>query len=332
MGRNALENFAGPPASSTSTFRTTGEITPQEFVLAGDYLVTRFPTWSWAGGDEKKRVAWLPADKQYLITKEVPCLRRLDDNFAAGWEGGDAEDGEWAGETAAKSGAPTAGVKGVRGVDEAGKVESEGEDEDEIPDMEDEEDDDEAIIRDGSKGATSTGGASSGTKGSKQGSGITAPRRHYSLYITYSTFYRTPKLFLSGYHGATNLPLSSNEMMEDIMGDYTDKTVTIEQFPHLENVQMASIHPCKHTSVMRSLLDRADAALKLRRKRQLERESGVSGSGSSESKGEGDEWEEVVAEEGHEEAAIRVDQYLVVFLKFMASVTPGIEHDFTMGV
>jgi len=27
-----------------------------------------------------------------------------------------------------------------------------------------------------------------------------------------------------------------------------------------------------------------------------------------------------------------VDQYLVVFLKFMASVTPGIEHDFTMGV
>jgi ubiquitin-like-conjugating enzyme ATG3 len=30
--------------------------------------------------------------------------------------------------------------------------------------------------------------------------------------------------------------------------------------------------------------------------------------------------------------AIRVDQYLVVFLKFMASVTPGIEHDFTMGV
>ena len=33
-----------------------------------------------------------------------------------------------------------------------------------------------------------------------------------------------------------------------------------------------------------------------------------------------------------EDAAIRVDQYLIVFLKFMASVTPGIEHDFTMGV
>ncbi|KAJ2968541.1 hypothetical protein NQ176_g9129 [Zarea fungicola] len=47
-----------------------------------------------------------------------------------------------------------------------------------------------------------------------------------------------------------------------------------------------------------------------------------------------EEWEEVEETEAVEdnEVAIRVDQYLVVFLKFMASVTPGIEHDFTMGV
>ena len=161
--------------------------------------------------------------------------------------------------------------------------------------------------------------------------------------------------------------------MEDIMGDYKDKTVTIEDFPHLEgNVQMASIHPCRHASVMRVLLDRADAALKLRRKRQLtlqtrekDRQSGalvegdmlvvpdasdagssmggsaVSSTGAGMVKvvgpGQVDEWEEIVAEDedgegGEEEVAIRVDQYLVVFLKFMASVTPGIEHDFTMGV
>ena len=48
----------------------------------------------------------------------------------------------------------------------------------------------------------------------------------------------------------------------------------------------------------------------------------------------GDEWEVLQHEAGadEDEVAIRVDQYLVVFLKFMASVTPGIEHDFTMGV
>jgi len=54
---------------------------------------------------------------------------------------------------------------------------------------------------------------------------------------------------------------------------------------------------------------------------------------SQESRRDGDEWEVLQGAEGDEdEIAIRVDQYLVVFLKFMASVTPGIEHDFTMGV
>jgi ubiquitin-like-conjugating enzyme ATG3 len=45
----------------------------------------------------------------------------------------------------------------------------------------------------------------------------------------------------------------------------------------------------------------------------------------------GDEWE-VLQHDEEDQVAIRVDQYLVVFLKFIASVTPGIEHDFTMGV
>lgn len=35
------------PVSHVSTFTTTGEITPEEFVQAGDYLVYKFPTWSW---------------------------------------------------------------------------------------------------------------------------------------------------------------------------------------------------------------------------------------------------------------------------------------------
>lgn len=137
------------------------------------------------------------------------------------------------------------------------------------------------------------------------------------------------------------------------MGDYKDKTVTIEKFPHLEgNIQMASVHPCRHAGVMRGLLDRADAALKLRRKRQLAAKSKDGGEASglpnmnalsieerasgSAKPGGVEEWEEIVAGDGDDaegdEVGIRVDQYLVVFLKFMASVTPGIEHDFTMGL
>ena len=135
------------------------------------------------------------------------------------------------------------------------------------------------------------------------------------------------------------------------MGDYKDKTVTPEEFPHLDRVRMVSIHPCRHASVMRTLLDRADAALKLRRQRQLAAMQQKAAKGSALGAEAAaatdalenpvqDEWEEIVAEDsngtggasGEEDVAIRVDQYLVVFLKFMASVTPGIEHDFTMGV
>jgi ubiquitin-like-conjugating enzyme ATG3 len=150
-------------------------------------------------------------------------------------------------------------------------------------------------------------------------------------------------------------------MMEDIVGDYKDKTVTLEDFAFASPpIKTASVHPCRHASVMKVLLDRADAALKLRLTKIKQGEKGFSAGmeglvdqtsaldlnsnkSPSPSKpatgkdGGGDgEWEVLDDKDGqqHEEedAAIRVDQYLIVFLKFMASVTPGIEHDFTMGV
>lgn len=190
-------------------------------------------------------------------------------------------------------------------------------------------------------------------------------RRTYSLYITYSPWYKTPRMYLSGYQ-PNGAPLPPHLMMEDIVGDYKDKTVTLEDFPFFaNNVKMASIHPCKHASVMKTLLDRADAALKLRRERQkagqapgssqglegLEGQIGnLSVGGADTASDNNDEWEEVQHDAADQEVAIRVDQYLVVFLKvrssvapsrstqtnpasqFIASVTPGIEHDFTMGV
>ena len=145
--------------------------------------------------------------------------------------------------------------------------------------------------------------------------------------------------------------------MDDIIGDYKDKTVTLEDFPFTNPpIKTASIHPCRHASVMKLLLDRADAALKVRmekvRKGESVSQAGMEGLvdqtaglgiedkqkstavSSSQKDGQGDgEWEVLSSDSQQpEEVAIRVDQYLVVFLKFMASVTPGIEHDFTMGV
>ena len=131
--------------------------------------------------------------------------------------------------------------------------------------------------------------------------------------------------------------------MEDIVGDYADKTVTLEDFPFFDTgVKMASIHPCKHASVMKVLLDRADAALKIRLekmrrgekgkgvesgmeglvdemdKAQISERKGQAGCGAAAGGAGGDEWEMLQHEGGgseEDEVAIRVDQYLVVFLK-----------------
>jgi ubiquitin-like-conjugating enzyme ATG3 len=149
------------PVNRTSNFRETGEITPEEFLIAGDYLVYKFPSWSWSGASSaSKRVTYLPEDKQFLVTRGVPCHQRLGDQAGndiaelndvlvniAGEDG----DEEWL----STGGLPKSSEdkasedrsKEVKSVDDNGKLTDAIADEDEIPDMEDDDDDD-AIIRD----------------------------------------------------------------------------------------------------------------------------------------------------------------------------------------
>jgi len=160
----------------------------------------------------------------------------------------------------------------------------------------------------------------------------------------YSLAYRTPRIYLSGYL-PNGQPLPPHLMMEDIVGDYKDKTVTLEDFPFFaNNVKMASVHPCKHAPVMKTLLDRADAALKLRREKlkagiAAGSDQGMEGlvdeikkldvsgaeqattSGAVSSGDNNDEWEEVNHDIADQDVAIRVDQYLVVFLKVHLPIT-----------
>ena len=166
------------PLNHTSNFRSTGQLTPEEFQAAGDFLVYKFPSWSWAdAATPAQRVAHFPPGKQYLVTRGVPCKRRVkggDKEFLGDGEEeqivrdmlagpGDEAGGEDDGWLKAGGGSPGMSksaelrMRDVRTVDDDGrvgeKVEAE-EEEEEIPDMED-EDDDEAIIRD----TTSSGDA-----------------------------------------------------------------------------------------------------------------------------------------------------------------------------
>lgn len=165
--RSYIDTFRERTAaiSHTSTFRETGQITPEEFVLAGDFLVFKFPSWQWADASSPaKRVSYLPEGKQFLVTRGVPCHRRLDDNFAgeAGQDETIVRDGFAAGEgateddgwlrTGGMAASQEAKVRDVRTVDESGNLGA-AEEEEEIPDMEDDEDDEEAIIRDPQAGS-----------------------------------------------------------------------------------------------------------------------------------------------------------------------------------
>ena len=84
------------------------------------------------------------------------------------------------------------------------------------------------------------------------------------------------------------------------MTDYANKTVTMEAHPHIFGIPHASIHPCQHGKVMKTIVRNLMAA-------------------SSE---EGAE-----ASEGPS-----VEMYLFIFLKFVSSIIPTINYDFTMDV
>ncbi|MBA0796419.1 hypothetical protein Gohar_007189 [Gossypium harknessii] len=72
--KGTVERITGP--RTVSAFKEKGVLSVSEFILAGDNLVSKCPTWSWESGEPSKRKSYLPPEKQYLITRNVPCLRR----------------------------------------------------------------------------------------------------------------------------------------------------------------------------------------------------------------------------------------------------------------
>lgn len=311
----SLVNFAHAvgetitPVLTESAFMEKGVMTPDEFVAAGDKLVALCGTWQWESGEEAQRRDYLPADKQFLVTKHVPCLQRVrslesatealsmmaeededgwlataDANGGAGGgaqEIGTMDEPEPEPEPAPAVAAPPVGGSGdtyattdmaALAAPAAAAADDSDDDLDDMEDYDLMEDDDATLQRPG-------GG----------GDDHIERTRTYDLDITYDKYYQTPRVWLFGYDESGQQPLTQEQVFEDISQDHANRTVTLETHPH-KNLPYASIHPCRHADTMKKITDQLLDGGK----------------------------------------APQVDQYLFLFLKFIAAVIPTMEYDYTL--
>jgi ubiquitin-like-conjugating enzyme ATG3 len=270
------------PIRSSSAFASEGVLTPEEFVAAGDALTRACPTWTWTTGQGARARSYLPREKQYLTTRRVPCARRARDVEAyAGAE--EALTGEDEGWIATGAGGRSDGAT-METIPDLGAMTLEADAEDDAEDEYEDEDDDAVVL----PTATAIAKEAAGANGERDDENIVKTRT-YDVSITYDKYYQTPRVWLNGYD-ENRLVLKPSKTLEDISADHAQKTVTIDPHPHT-GVPSASIHPCKHASVMKKLVNSARA------------QSGEAPS---------------------------VDSYMFVFLKFIASVVPTIEYDYTL--
>ena len=221
-----------------------------------------------------------------------------------------------------------------------------------IPDIDDEDDELGELgmgVEEADDPATLASRQAIAAQAAKRGNRLVSVRT-YDCLITYDKYYQTPRMWLVGYN-ESGQPLKPAEIFEDISSDYAQKTVTVEPFPH-GSMSTASIHPCKHASVMKKVIERMNAGVVEEQRRakaagggdmEKKKKKGW-GLGGAMKKVTGKEAEgagaatatsspaEPADEESVEVEGLRVDQYLLIFLKFMASIVPAIEIDATQAV
>ncbi|KAK4600998.1 hypothetical protein RGQ29_010541 [Quercus rubra] len=293
--KGTVERITAP--RTVSALKEKGVLSITEFIVAGDNLVSKCPTWSWESGEQSKMKSYLPPEKQFLITRNVPCLRRvasLEEEYEVGGEvliDNEDNDGWLATHGNPKENncdeddnLPSMEILEISNKNPIQSIPSYfgGEEEEDIPDMAEYDEPDNLIEMDP---ATLR---STYLVAQEPDDDNILRTRTYDISITYDKYYQTPRVWLTGYDESRML-LQPELVLEDVSQDHAHKTVTIEDHHHLPG-KHASVHPCRHGAVMKKIID-------------------------------------ILMLHGVEP---EVDKYLFLFLKFVASVIPTIEYDYTL--
>ena len=280
---NLVSKFTSP--LKESKFYTEGKLTPEEYLLAGDFLVQKCPSWKWCAAKEGLSSKALPKDKQYLKTT-VPCSRRAADYLKSNLTTEKEIEGDWV----------EANVVGNT---------NKGNKEDQVLDFDNQtnnnnkkviannnEDDDFFCDDDNNN---------NNNKNEKkeindfeiideEEKGEILKTRRYDVTVTYDFHYCVPRMWLMGYN-ENGTTLSDNEMKQDVMMEYRNKTVTIEPHPHT-GFRNISVHPCRHSMLLKKMI------------------------------------------ENYQNSGKKLEIYMSIlnFLKFLHSVVPTIQYDFTMDI
>ncbi len=280
------------PTMKESKFYEEGKLTPEEFILAGDYLVTKCPTWKWCAAKKGLSKKELPENKQYLLTR-VRSKLRADEYLKNNNTTERIIEGDWVDadlENKPKTDSKKPQEIDLDALDEKNKkkeVVAQANDDDddfviegaEEPKKEDNKEQDGFEIID-----------EDDAKDKKESEAGVLKTREYEVTVTYDFYYCVPRMWLMGYNEKGN-PLTDDEMKEDVMPEYRNKTCTIEE-QTCTGIRNISVHPCRHSLLLKKMIkDFQNSGKKL-----------------------------------------EIEKSILLFLKFLQSVVPTVQYDLTMDI